>query len=237
MGTPQAALINTTPPADPSSSGASGPPSTNTAATGGDAAASQAIWMAQQTDRAITSTQVAFAASAVVGQLEESFPGLVSHRFAKAAARAAPLLALRPAQKESGFGGFVGDTKTWSIAAILAIVGAQEAMKKVRDICDIRITRCEAELERGTMVKIHVDAFDDHGGHRPAGQEVTYASNNPQIAAIDADGVVTAKEEGIVNLTASLEDYSDMVMVKVVPSQHHGSQEHTTARAKPQSTA
>jgi len=207
-----------------------------TPTAGGDAAAVQASQM-KRTDEAIISIQTAVAATAAISQLEASFPGVAANRFVAAAFRAAPLFLMKsPPSKEGGLWGHLTEAKVLGAAAILGIIGAQEAMKKVRDICDIRIICCEAELQSGTKMKIHCDALDDQGRHRPA-QNVAYASNNPQIAAIDAEGVVTAKEEGIVNLTASLEDYSDMVLVKVVPSQHHGSQEHTTARAKPQSTA
>jgi len=234
MTSPAQPMIETAPAAGTSSNGAGGTASPGGTTAGGGTAAVQASQM-KRTDEAITSTQAAVAASTAISQLEASFSGVADNRFVAAALRAAPLFLMKsPPSKEGGFWGLLSEPRTWGIAALVGIVGAKEVMQKAKKLCELRFPSNTAELEEGTQIQLHLNAYDESGGCRPAGDKVTFSTTQPHILDITSEGVVTARAQGTANVIAKLDEKTDILMVKVTPPQGH---HETAARGRAQSTA
>ena len=177
----------------------------------------------------VRAIEMTVAATAIVNQIQASFPTFASHPFAKAALNYAPLLLLKPASQGTGVGAALSNPKVLSAAAITGLtVAAQiKASKGDVDIAGIQITRLQPELDAGTTQKMLVGAFDANGRNVP-GQNITYSSSAPHVAEVNEHGVVRAHEEGYATITAQCEDMEDLVTVKVV--RHPGAPGHPPAK-------
>lgn len=163
-------------------------------------------------------TEMALAASVVVTQIRQTFPNFAKGGFAGAALNVAPTLFMIPRQG-SGLGGLLTNPKVLAVAAVAGLVIAKDmttvstgAISSLRILLDKRM---DQKLTVGSRCKFLVDVFDERGNAKP-GDNIIFASSAPHILEVDPDGVVKALEPGIVTITASIDDKSDLVTVQVV---------------------
>ncbi len=167
-------------------------------------------------------TELALAASVVVTQIRSSFPRFADKGIAEAALTAAPLVLLSPASQGGGLVGILTNPKVVGIAAVagLAIATDMHTNASHSETASLRIltdNRMDQKVAVGSQFKLQVDAINERGHAVPA-ENIDFASSKRNVADIDPDGVVTAKEPGIATITASSGGKSDLVTLQVVPA-------------------
>ena len=80
-------------------------------------------------------------------------------------------------------------------------------------LSDLRIVGVSRSLSSGTTVQLKADASLSSGGRKEC--RAAWSSNKPEIAGINADGVVTALTGGYVNITAACTGVTATVETKV----------------------
>lgn len=98
-------------------------------------------------------------------------------------------------------------------------------------VTDVKVTVSAVELETGKTVKAAVKVLPADA----ADTSVTWSSSNPAVAAVDSNGVITAKAKGTVVITVTSNDtkVSDSVtiIVKEASKPAEGSSEETDVKA------
>jgi hypothetical protein len=158
--------------------------------------------------------ETALAATTVASQLS-SLDAVKNNVVLKTAVPWAPLLFMKPAHRESGVAGFVADPRVWSLVAAAALAAAPPILARTKEIeiAELRISRYDSKLRRGERSKLLADAIDRSGNRVPA--NITFTSNKPSIARVDADGNVQARRRGKAQITATLDGKSDLVRIRV----------------------
>jgi outer membrane protein assembly factor BamB len=89
---------------------------------------------------------------------------------------------------------------------------------RFRTLEAIKISPSTSSLARGSRKKFHAMAHYRDGGQAELVSEVTWTSLNPGIATIDAEGIVTAVNEGTLSVQASFQRETTTASVTVVPT-------------------
>ena len=89
---------------------------------------------------------------------------------------------------------------------------------RFRTLEAIDITPPASSMPKGSRKKFSVIAHYRDGGQAELVSEVTWTSSNPAMAPIDAEGMVTAVNEGTSNLQATFQHARATTTVTVVPA-------------------
>ena len=136
--------------------------------------------------------------STIVNQFQNTF-NLIKNPFGKAALSFAPLVLLKPAKKGSGAGALVRNPVALGAAAVAAIAVAGDLNSRrgaVRRIEVLGVPTLNLYRPNATFI---ADVLDGQGKPVP-GKVPTWASSDPTIAAIDANGNVTTHTGTAVNI-------------------------------------
>jgi uncharacterized protein YjdB len=110
-------------------------------------------------------------------------------------------------------------TLHWSRLALLAIAtlaGCGDSVGSARpDVAAVAIDPDSYTLAPGGSTRLEA-VLRDGAGNVLSGRDVFWASENPEIAAVSGDGVVTARAPGTVRVAASSEGRSALAQVSVV---------------------
>jgi hypothetical protein len=156
-------------------------------------------------DRQVDSLYTTQLAQALSTQVKDSFGDVFDNPFARAAATAFPLvpLGLMPRSRETGLAG--RGMYTFGTAAVLfglTFVGHLRSRGRVPN--RISIT-APAQIKTGQPQAFLADVLDDRGGVIP-GKSVVWASSDPSVASVDANGLVTPLKVGATAISASVKE-------------------------------
>jgi uncharacterized protein YjdB len=86
---------------------------------------------------------------------------------------------------------------------------------------DLRVTPEAVQLLAGGATTLEANVLDANG-YVVEGAQVNWTSSDPQVAAVDDDGTVTALEPGTAHITASSDDLSDSATIEVSAEEEQG---------------
>ena len=166
-------------------------------------------------NKRMSRSEYAAVVGAATNQFIESFDA-PDNPFFKAGLRFAPLLLLSPQKRGTGFESVVRDPRVIGLAAVAAITFAGDQRNRGSQASDINI-QASAELDVASGADtFFADVVDSRG--RVVAGNVTWASGNPAIASIDANGNVTPLSEGTVAITATFDGIVRRIRVRVFDS-------------------
>jgi hypothetical protein len=177
--------------------------------------AKQASTMSAQGER-INRVEAAVAGTAVVKQLQTSFPlgpNIPFSSVVNAALPLAPLLFFKPEKRETGVMSVVSNPKFWAPALVTGIVAAEQIQTHifVTQTARFAIVRDYLpEMAIGRSMRLHVtNGFDV--------QKVKWESDNDPVATVDKNtGLVHAVHDGSATITAKLDGEEDSVIIWVL---------------------
>jgi hypothetical protein len=171
--------------------------------------------MSAQGER-LSGVEAAVAGTAVVKQLQTSFPlgpNIPFSSVVNAALPLAPLLFFKPEKRGTGVMSVVSNPKFWAPALVTGIVVAEEIQRHVSVTRTVRFAIARdyiPEMAVGRSFRLHVvNGFDD--------QKVEWISDDDTVATVDKHtGLVHALDPGSATITAKLDGEEDSVIIWVL---------------------
>ena len=146
-------------------------------------------------NKRISRGEYAAVAGAAVNQFIETFEA-PDNKIARAALRFSPLLLLAPQSKGRGVDALIKDPRVIGAAAVAGLVLAGEFRTNKNKVHKIDILGPDTIPKTGTTTFV-ADVLDGNNKSIPKEKApVTWASTDPNVATIDANGVVTPVAAG-----------------------------------------
>ena len=81
------------------------------------------------------------------------------------------------------------------------------------ELLSIKLNRTSIELNEGETTQLNAVATYDNNSTKDVTQEVVWSVDNPSVASIDANATLNATQEGLAQITASLESITSQTLL------------------------